>query len=1299
MSLGTEQPRIASIFKGTESFKLRNRFVSSGLFNIGIFKNENAAFGNDGQGQVEMPVNYDNRENKLFHHMKTKIFTFFFILISLLNITYGQQASLGDNIFREDFGQATVGSDGNSTLWGGVYFKTEPLPYINSLLFYNPSNPPSQYGFGQDNNWGPRYISTESFTIGSYSIATNSRGYNNPYFYGGSDHTGNDRGFMLVVDANVSTTLYFDREIEGLCAGTQFQFSVWIKDINSEGHIPPRVTFNIYNSDLYQNENSNAGLLASYTSTNQDVSPVNRWNEVTMDFTMPAGVDKIRLQIVNAVAQEIGNDLAIDDITFRPMGPPISFVADPPGAICLGSEVIYRARVLDGSAYPVNHFQLQRRQIVANGNNPLGSDYENVGTVQTTTGTDEAVFTLTPVTVDDDNYEYRVIVAGDPSTLTNKNCRVASEPITLRVYHHQPSVSFVDNENGEVCEGESTSLIANVTGGLEGDQDYFYLWEISTNQTDWSVVEGQSGATLNTGELTQTTYYRVTAYVNGQDGCPGQGASDILEVIVNERPTAPVVSNDAVICEGGDLSIGVDDYVSSGITYSLEKQAGSAWEAAAGFTFVDGVFTKEGAVAADAGQYRVVAQNASGCAAYSNNVAVTVDESCRVVSEKNVADANNDGLAQAEEELTYSITVTNNYLHDIVVTIEDEVPQHTTYVGNSTGGIYSEEDNEIVWNELTIPAGESITVSFVVEVVENLTGVSQIENTATVYSDEFETPQTPTVSIDTDPVSAFSSDKSTDKQQVIPGEELTYTITVVNIGDVDYDGITVVDQIPEHTQYVEGSASEGAIVDGGQLTWTINVPFGEHREVSFTVIVDEELTGVESIRNVATVIGEDPEEPEEPETETPVTPNLQFSSSKTVTDATGDGKAEAGEELTYTITVRNTGNDAYEGITIEDEIPEHTTYVAGSASHNGELVDGELVWTINLGVGEQVAVSFKVLVGDALEGVEAIRNVATVTGGDPDDPEIENPESPDVPVIIGPTANDDGVTTGQGESVVIDVLENDEPGNSPIVPGSVRLIDPATGNEVTTVVIEDEGTYTVGSDGSVTFAPDAGYVGNSTVGYTVKDENGLVSNEATITVTVEGVAAEIAPTAVDDNATTQYRQPVTITVLGNDQAGSSPIVPSTVRLIDEAGNRTSSVTISGQGQYEVNAQGIVTFVPAEGFLGTSTVRYEVSDENGLVSNTATITVVVNAHPFKIPNVFTPNGDGRNDVFEIVGIEGFDRIEIKVVNRWGNEVYRNDNYRNNWDGQGLSEGTYYYSIIAHVGGRQERYTGWVLIKRL
>ncbi len=61
----------------------------------------------------------------------------------------------------------------------------------------------------------------------------------------------------------------------------------------------------------------------------------------------------------------------------------------------------------------------------------------------------------------------------------------------------------------------------------------------------------------------------------------------------------------------------------------------------------------------------------------------------------------------------------------------------------------------------------------------------------------------------------------------------------------------------------------------------------------------------------------------------------------------------------------------------------------------------------------------------------------------------------------------------------------------------------------------------------------------------------------------------------------------------------------------------------------------------------------------------------------IPNIFSPNGDGINDTFDIQGWEGFPGSRLEVFNRWGTLVYENDNYQSNWRGDDLAEGTYFY----------------------
>ncbi|MGY5254496.1 DUF7507 domain-containing protein, partial [Sphingobacterium spiritivorum] len=103
-------------------------------------------------------------------------------------------------------------------------------------------------------------------------------------------------------------------------------------------------------------------------------------------------------------------------------------------------------------------------------------------------------------------------------------------------------------------------------------------------------------------------------------------------------------------------------------------------------------------------------------------------------------------------------------------------------------------------------------------------------------------------------------------------------------------------------------------------------------------------------------------------------------------------------------------------------------------------------------------------------------------------------------------------------------------------------------------------------------------------------------------------------------------------------------------------------------------------------------------KGNVVDASGQYSVTVSPLPLHIPNVFTPNGDGQNDKFEIEGIERFDRVEMTIINRWGNEVYRNSRYDNNWVGEGLNEGTYYYIIETHKGSTKQLHKGWVLIKR-
>jgi gliding motility-associated-like protein/uncharacterized repeat protein (TIGR01451 family) len=92
-------------------------------------------------------------------------------------------------------------------------------------------------------------------------------------------------------------------------------------------------------------------------------------------------------------------------------------------------------------------------------------------------------------------------------------------------------------------------------------------------------------------------------------------------------------------------------------------------------------------------------------------------------------------------------------------------------------------------------------------------------------------------------------------------------------------------------------------------------------------------------------------------------------------------------------------------------------------------------------------------------------------------------------------------------------------------------------------------------------------------------------------------------------------------------------------------------------------------------------------------------VVQQVNPLVVPNVFTPNGDGKNDTFFIPGLDTYSSTELTIINRWGNTVYQKINYQNDWTGSGLVEGTYFYVLRAKTtAGVWDVYKGYLTLLR-
>ena len=82
----------------------------------------------------------------------------------------------------------------------------------------------------------------------------------------------------------------------------------------------------------------------------------------------------------------------------------------------------------------------------------------------------------------------------------------------------------------------------------------------------------------------------------------------------------------------------------------------------------------------------------------------------------------------------------------------------------------------------------------------------------------------------------------------------------------------------------------------------------------------------------------------------------------------------------------------------------------------------------------------------------------------------------------------------------------------------------------------------------------------------------------------------------------------------------------------------------------------------------------------------------------IPNIFTPNGDGKNDYFVFTNLELIGENQLDIYTRNGKVVYSKHFYDNSWDGRGLPDGTYYYIFRFVYEGNQFMRKGTITIRR-
>lgn len=148
-----------------------------------------------------------------------------------------------------------------------------------------------------------------------------------------------------------------------------------------------------------------------------------------------------------------------------------------------------------------------------------------------------------------------------------------------------------------------------------------------------------------------------------------------------------------------------------------------------------------------------------------------------------------------------------------------------------------------------------------------------------------------------------------------------------------------------------------------------------------------------------------------------------------------------------------------------------------------------------------------------------------------------------------------------------------------------------------------------------------------------------------------------------------------------------------------------STSAPQNGELMDNGNDLLTYIPNPNFSGQDEFTYTVCSETCPDNcSEATVTVTVEGGEnelMTIPSVITPNGDGLNDNFVVLGLEQYPGSTLAIYNRWGDEVYSSENYINDWEGTHLEEelpiGTYFY-VLKVNDGQNTIMTGYVFLQR-
>ncbi len=507
------------------------------------------------------------------------------------------------------------------------------------------------------------------------------------------------------------------------------------------------------------------------------------------------------------------------------------------------------------------------------------------------------------------------------------------------------------------------------------------------------------------------------------------------------------------------------------------------------------------------------------------------------------------------------------------------------------------------------------------EPTETFTGTISINNTNAQQVTLLN--PTATATITDDDIADLSITKIADNTSPNVGNSITFTITVSNPGPSSAFSTVVSDILPSGYSLTSSSTSNGV---WDSPNWNIGtLEMGKNA----TLILNATVLATGSYNNTASV-------------SSATTDNVSENNSSTVninpipvvdlvmTKAVDNANPKIGEDIQFTIGVKNNGPSKASGVKINDLLPDGFTYKshtgAGIYTHETGLWDiGEL----NKDASANLSIVATVKLGSEYN------NIASATANELDSNPANNQASASVSVKnSAPIAANDLYSTPEDQVLTViapGLLSNDYDIDLNTLTVSGFSISGTSYNPGQTALLTGQGSLSIFSDGKLVYEPALNYNGTlPIITYTISD--GSLTASATLTVIVNPV--NDPPTAVNDSYSTNEDSPLMIDaangLLKNDSDVDGGAISVSKFMIGTTDYNVGNPVVLTQGSITINADGSFNFSPSLNYNGIlPNITYTISDGELSASALLKITVVaVNDPPVLNPDyIYTSEGIG------------------------------------------------------------------------